>query len=163
MREGFPREKGSGKRGQPELRDYLFRKSASSDYIFADGKRIAKSDNFEDRIHAHATDCSNCGYQWYQFAFSNAGGLAGRVIQAGDKLMWRQWQSSNTNAGIIMGFTDGLQNWSPRANLVDQHSEGLHTSAILGWNYRIGNLSPAAGKTSSNFSLRATGGHRPWY
>ena len=51
--------------------------SAWSDYIYANGKRIAKSDNFEDRIHAHATDCSNCGYQWYQFAFSNAGGLAG--------------------------------------------------------------------------------------
>ena len=59
------------------------------------------------------------------------------MIQTGDKLMWRQWESSNTNAGIIMGFTDGLQNWSPGVNLTDQHGEGLHTSAILGWNYRF--------------------------
>ena len=116
--------------------------SVWSDYIYAGGKRIAKSDNFEDRIHTHAVNCSNCGFQWYQFAFSNAGGLAGRVIQAGDKLMWRQWEASGTTSGIVMGFTDGLQNWSPGVNLTDQHGEGLHTSAILGWNYRIGNLSP---------------------
>src|SRR5258708_19966372 len=114
MREGFPREKGSGKRGQPELRDYLFRKSASSDYIFADGKRIAKSDNFEDRIHAHATDCSNCGYQWYQFAFSNAGGLTGRGIQTGDKLMWRQWEAPGTPPALFLRFPPRTPHLPPR-------------------------------------------------
>src|SRR5258708_17880261 len=72
--------------------------------------------------------------------------------------MWRQWESSNTNAGIVMGFTDGLQNRSPGVNLTDQHGEGLHTSAILGWNYRIGDLPPAPAKTISYLALGSTGG-----
>src|SRR5258708_3949110 len=126
MREGFPREKGSGKRGQPELRDYLFRKSASSDYIFADGKRIAKSDNFEDRIHAHATDCSNCGYQWYQFAFSNAGGLTGRVVQTGDKLIWRRWGGPRTPAPPAIGLSDVTQNQTPRGKYVADDADVLN-------------------------------------
>jgi YD repeat-containing protein len=133
-----------------------------SDYIYAGGKRIAKSDNFEDRIHTHAVGCSTCTQEWYQFAFSNAGGLAGRVIQTGDKLMWRQWEASGTLAGIIMAFTDGTQNWSAGVNLTDQHGEGLQASNILGWNNRIGNLSPAAGKTISYFALVSFGGAGAW-
>src|SRR5258708_34091027 len=57
-----------------------------------------------------------------------------------------------------MGFTDGTPNWSPGVKLVDQHGEGLHTSAISQpWVYRIGNLSPAAGKTISYFAVGAGG------
>jgi hypothetical protein len=65
-----------------------------------------------------------------------------------------------------MSFTDGTQSWPSALNLVDQHGEALHTSAIPGWNYRIGDLSPAAGKTINYFSLDASGytaGQWDWY
>src|SRR5258708_9579771 len=88
-------------------------------------------------------------------------------MKAGDRLMWRQWEASGTTAGLVMGFTDGTQNWSPGVNLVDQHGEGLHPSAISPqWVYRIGNLSPAAGKTISYFAVGAGGygaGLWDWY
>src|SRR5258708_7422349 len=88
-------------------------------------------------------------------------------MKAGDRLMWRQWEASGTTAGLVMGFTDGTQNWSPGVNLVDQHGEGLHPSAISPqWIYRIGNLSPAAGKTISYFAVGAGGygaGLWGWY
>src|SRR5258708_1707088 len=51
--------------------------------------------------------------------------------------MWRQWEASGTTAGIVMGFTDGTQNWSPGVNLGDQHGDQIGSSRLMtsdgGW------------------------------
>ena len=57
-----------------------------SDYIFdAGGKRIARADNYEDRLLVQATNCANCGWQYTFANMHNGSGLAlaGYVIQAG--------------------------------------------------------------------------------
>lgn len=59
-----------------------------SDYVFAGGTRIARATNFEHQLHISGQVCANCGWQWYEFNFTNLGGLAGRTIQAGDTLRW---------------------------------------------------------------------------
>ncbi len=125
-----------------------------TDYIFAGGKRIAKSDSFEDRIHVHAVECANCGFQWYQFNFPNAGGLGGRVIQAGDKLMWRQWAGTGTSGGVNMTFTDGTDSCCMGIAITDQNGEQAVSSSLTQqWNYRLANLAPVAGKTIAQFRV----------
>jgi len=54
----------------------------------AGGTRIARATNFEHQLLISGQVCGNCGWQWYQFNFTNLGGLSGRTIQAGDSLRW---------------------------------------------------------------------------
>src|SRR5262249_41424087 len=81
--------------------------STWSDYIFGGSKRIARATNFEHQLHISGQICSNCGWQWYQFNFTNLNGLAGRVIQSGDALRWNQWSGGGSKGGIIITYTDG--------------------------------------------------------
>jgi RHS repeat-associated protein len=122
------------------------------DYVFAGDKRVAKADSFEDRLHIWGTSCSNCGSQWYQFAFANK--ASGYVIQAGDKIVWRQWSVSGSPAGIIIHFTDG----SDTSTLRDQDGQPMGADGYQDqWHNRVIDLTPAAGKTVNSVSLNVSG------
>ncbi len=61
-----------GERGQPERGHYLF----WTDYIFAGGKRIAKADLFDTRLHVSATTCTGCtGAGFWSPRSGNSGDL----------------------------------------------------------------------------------------
>ena len=129
-----------------------------SDYIFANGKRIARADGYDHQLHLSGQMCGNCGWQWYQWGFSNLGSLVGHVVQAGDKLRWRQWSNTGSKGGLIMTMTDGTETWMNGYDILDQHGEeALRTSTYNQWNYRIADLSPLIGKTVSQIRLIADG------
>jgi YD repeat-containing protein len=78
-----------------------------SDYVFANGRMLARADTYEDRLHTYGVRCTSCGFTGAEFELPNSGGLAGHVVQSGDKLYWRQWQTSGAHGGIAMWFSDG--------------------------------------------------------
>jgi hypothetical protein len=69
-----------------------------SDYIFANGKRIARSDSFDERIHIEGTSNAAGSAAGWNLA------LSGYVIQAGDKISWRQYQNSAVGGIGIIGI-----------------------------------------------------------
>ena len=74
-----------------------------SDYIYANGKKIARADSYDQRIHLHGTQCSSCGWQsagWY-LPFS------GYTVQSGDKISWRQYQNGTGIGGLTLSFNNG--------------------------------------------------------
>ena len=129
-----------------------------SDYIFANGKRIARADAYEHQLHLSGQMCGNCGWQWYQWGFSNLGSLVGHVVQAGDKLRWRQWLNTGSKGGLIMTMTDGTETWMNGYDILDQNGEeALRSSIYNQWNYRVADLSLLIGKTISQIRLIADG------
>ncbi|GEM_PF-6045664 len=133
-----------------------------SDYIFFNGQRIARANNFEHQLHISGQECSGCGWQYYQYIFSNIGSLSGYTIQAGDSLRWLQWQNAGSAGGVIITFSDGTQSWMNGMALADQNGEQILRSAIVGkWNYRIVSLSSVAGKTISDIRVDADGTTQP--
>jgi RHS repeat-associated protein len=111
-----------------------------SDYIFANGKRIAKADDYEHQIQVSGQVCSACGTQTYSLAFSNLGSLAGHVIQSGDILRWQQWQNTGTFGGITVNLTDGTKSVTIG-------------SAANQWQSFAVDLSTLQGKTISSIAL----------
>src|SRR5258708_502499 len=77
-----------------------------TDYIFAGGKRIAKADLFDTRLHISATTCNGCSGAYEVFNFNNIGDLNGHVIQSGDKRFVRQLIPSNMAGGRGFFFTN---------------------------------------------------------
>jgi RHS repeat-associated protein len=133
-----------------------------SDYIFFNGKRIARANNFEHQIHISGQECSNCGWQYYQWGFSNIGSLLGYTIQAGDSLRWLQWQNAGSAGGVTIVFSDGTQSWMNGIALADQNGEQILRSAVVSkWNYRIASLSSVAGKTISDIRIGVDGTTQP--
>src|SRR5262249_9221231 len=111
------------------------------DYIYANGKRIAKADTFEKRIHIPATNSPNCGWQYTGYDLP-ASGYAGYVIRPGDTLRLRQWQTPNSHGGITMTFVGGLStNWA--LNDQDQQVANSDNSQNT-WHYRIFDLTAAS-------------------
>jgi hypothetical protein len=124
-----------------------------SDYISANGRRIAKADNFEYRIHTYGNNCSNCGNQDSGYAFLGPQGYGGYydyIMQSGDKLCWRQWESGGVG-GIMMIFNDNTNtNWVT----YDQDGQLMNTDGIQGsWHYRRVDLSAYAGKSLQSINL----------
>lgn len=135
-----------------------------SDYVFAGDKRIARATNFEHQLHISGQICSNCGWQWYQFNFTNLNGLAGRVIQSGDALRWIQWSSGGSKGGIIITYTDGTDSCCSSAPVLnDQNGENIGSGSLSTnqWEYRIASLSPVAGKAISQIRVYANGVSTP--
>jgi len=135
-----------------------------SDYIYANGKRVAKATSFEHQIHISGQECANCGWQWYQFNFTNLGALAGRTIQPGDSLRWTQWSNNGSKGGIIMTYTDGTDSCCSSAPvIVDQNGEDIGSGSLSNnqWEYRTASLSSVAGKYISQIRLYAHGNSPP--
>ena len=137
-----------------------------SDYIFdAGGKRIARADNYQDRLLVQGTNCANCGWQ-YTAANMHTGSnytLNGYVIQSGDKLLVRQYQPTGVQGGVGMYFTDGYATWD--YSLADQDGQdGIYDTVMNTWHSRRFNLTPFAGKTI-NLVVTITEGNTqpgPW-
>ena len=114
-----------------------------TDYIYADGKRIARADSFENGIMIQGNDCDNCGIRHTWFTLNDAQPLSGYIIQAGDKLYFRQYQA-NARGGMGIFFRDGTNNvW----NSVDQNGQYTNDDpAQQVWDQRSVDLSGYAGK-----------------
>jgi RHS repeat-associated protein len=134
-----------------------------SDYVFFNGDRIARANNFERQLHITGQICANCGWQWYQFNFTNLGSIANRVIQSGDTFRWVQWSNAGSKGGLVITFTDGTESWMSGQDLVDQNGEEILRGNLSTnqWEYRISNLSPVVGKTISQVRLYADGSSQP--
>lgn len=107
-----------------------------ADYIFAGGKRIAKTGTSSMQIHFGGL--LNMGYV---MPFN------GVVIQKGDVIAWRQMQRGPAvpRGGLGMFFGDGTEtNWITQ----DQNGEAMNNlSTQNAWVYRVVDLSAHAGKT----------------
>lgn len=135
-----------------------------SDYVFFNGRKIARANNFAHLLHISGQICGSCGWQWYQFNLTNLGSLAGRTIQAGDTLRWVQWSNGGSKGGIIMTYTDGTDSCCSSAPVIaDQNGEGIGSGNLSTnqWEYRSANLSPVAGKAISQIRLYANGNSTP--
>jgi RHS repeat-associated protein len=135
-----------------------------SDYVFFNGRKIARANNFEHQLHISGQVCANCGWQWYQFNLSSLGALAGRTIQAGDSLRWVQWSNGGSKGGIIITYTDGTDSCCSSAPAInDQNGEAIARGnlSINQWEYRSASLSPVAGKAISQVRLYADGQTTP--
>jgi RHS repeat-associated protein len=142
--------------GQP-IAEYKPASGDWSDYIYANGQRIAKADSFEYRIHIQGNNCSNCGWQYTVYT-PNVAWLP-YVVQSGDKLYFRQWQSAGARGGMMLSFADGTNsNW----NTYDQDGQQLNNDNTTGvWHSRIVDISQFAGKTLGTVSVHADGYTQP--
>jgi RHS repeat-associated protein len=118
-----------------------------NDYVYAGGKRLVKATNFEYALTIQGTNCSNCGSQYTAFAFANAAGYAGYVMQAGDKVFLKQYQTAGAQGGMSLWFSDGTYTvW----NTYDQDGQLLNEDTFQQTvHYRWADLSAFAGKTLS--------------
>lgn len=120
-----------------------------SDYIFANGKRIARSDSFDERIHIEGTSNASGSYAAWYLSFSHY------IIQSGDKISWRQFQNSAVG-GVGISFTDGTNtNWTAQ----DTDGQVMNSDNTEGsWHFRTVDLTPFAGKAVENLWITADAG-----
>jgi RHS repeat-associated protein len=122
-----------------------------SDYIFGNGKRIARAQAVDNALHIYGNRCSSCGTQYSLFYLQNAGGLANYKIRSGDKLDLTQYQVTGSRGGMVLAFTDGTNtNWS----LKDQ--DGYYSNDDQTQNtthIRKMDLSAFAGKTVQQLAM----------
>jgi RHS repeat-associated protein len=131
-----------------------------SDFVFFNGHRMARANNYEHQLHISGQVCANCGSQWYQFTLTNLASLAGRTIQAGDTLRWLQWQNTGSSGGMMISFTDGTNTGG--LAIADQNGEPMSRSAIINqWDYRSASLTALAGKQISQIMLNVDGSTQP--
>lgn len=128
------------------------------DYIFANGRRIAKTASYEDRILIQGTN-SSAG----QSTGFTLGGIAWLpyAVQNGDRLMLRQ-KANAGQGGVIINFRDGT---STRNVLRDTDGQLLNSDGMTGFfHYRRADLSAYAGKTISSIALisETTSGAGAW-
>jgi RHS repeat-associated protein len=126
-----------------------------SDYIYANGKRIAKVDNNDIRIHMSGTNCSGCGIiNTFAGTSSLAAFVNGTVIQNGDLLTWRQFQDGVAAGGISVAFNNNTVGTSGVLRAADGQLADADTRTGTGlWYQRVANLSSYAGDTVSALTL----------
>ncbi|WP_044176066.1 RHS repeat-associated core domain-containing protein [Granulicella mallensis] len=126
-----------------------------SDYIYANGKRIAKVDNNDIRIHMSGTNCSGCGIiNTFAGTSSLAAFVNGTVIQNGDLLTWRQFQDGVAAGGISVAFNNDTVGTSGVLHAADGQLADADTRTGTGlWYQRVANLSGYAGDTVSALTL----------
>ncbi|MGH9374959.1 MAG: RHS repeat-associated core domain-containing protein [Terriglobia bacterium] len=92
------------------------------------------------------------------------GGYPNYVIQNGDKLFWRQWESSSARAGITLFFNPNAQTgtgWVAK----DQDGQWINSDGDTDfWHYRRVDLSQFAGSSIYDICLVTDGdtGAGPW-
>jgi RHS repeat-associated protein len=122
-----------------------------SDYIFGNGRRIARAQAVDNTLHIYGNRCSSCGTQYSLFYLQNAGGLGNYTIRSGDKLALTQYQPTGSHGGMVIAFTDGTNtNW----NLKDQdgyyaNDDGTQNTTHV----RKMDLSAFAGKTVQQLAM----------
>ncbi|HXC95395.1 MAG TPA: RHS repeat-associated core domain-containing protein [Edaphobacter sp.] len=124
-----------------------------SDYIYANGQRIVRADNYDVRIHMSGTNCSGCG-STNTFAGTTAftGAVSGAVIQNGDLLTWRQYQDGVASGGISVAFNNNTVGTSGVLVAADGQLADKDTR-VNNWYLREADLSAYAGMTVSSLNL----------
>ncbi|HLJ85745.1 MAG TPA: RHS repeat-associated core domain-containing protein [Candidatus Angelobacter sp.] len=116
-----------------------------SDYVFANGKRIAMAYTFNNEMHLHGVNCSNCGSQYADFLLPYSQGYNGYVIQSGDKLIFEQYQPTGVHGGMYISFTDGT---GMLGQVNDSDGQPVADDGIQNTtHFRTVDLSSFAGKT----------------
>jgi RHS repeat-associated protein len=110
-----------------------------TDYVYANGKKIAMVPSEE--LHLKVTADAGNGNNWL---WIDIGGLDGYIVQPGDKLSWRQFQSSTAHGGIYLATTNGGPGttWTD----LDQNGNYSNSSPVTGvWESRVVDVSNLAG------------------
>ena len=119
-----------------------------TDYIYAAGQKIAKVENFDVRLHIAGlcpATTSACYTGW------NIPAPSSYTVRNGDKLMWRQYESSGYG-GFDVVFSNGVQTWQSWYDLQgDGEVMGLGVQSQ--WTYLSADLSPYAGTSMLAFIL----------
>ncbi|HLJ87177.1 MAG TPA: RHS repeat-associated core domain-containing protein, partial [Candidatus Angelobacter sp.] len=116
-----------------------------SDYIFANGKRIAMAYTYDNELHLHGVNCSSCGSQYADFLLPYAQGYNGYVIRSGDKLIFEQYQPTGVHGGMYISFTDGT---GMLGQVNDSDGQPVANDGIENvTHFRTVDLSSFAGKT----------------
>src|SRR5437588_929593 len=115
-----------------------------TDYVFANGKRLAKADTFKDEIALQGNNTAAGQYTWW--------GITGSpqvTVRTGDKLFFYHLQQGASQGGMILTFTDGTNTgWAAQ----DQDGNYANVGTIVGqWQARLVDLSAYAGKTINQF------------
>ncbi len=116
-----------------------------TDYIYANGQKVAMVKPAELRLHAHGNR-SGSVFGGGGFAFPPT-----RPIQPGDKLVWRQYNGGSAiSGGVFLFFTDNTSNaWATSTG------DGYTTNTGGGantWVTRVGDLSAFAGETPAKLA-----------
>ena len=137
------------------LRPWLLHSSLS----LTGGRHLARADSYEDRIWVRATH-TGAG-QISSYGFQGAQALVDYIIQPGDRLYWRQWQSSTARGGLVIQFTQ-----APHASwgTYDQDGQQINSDNVTNqWHYRRVDLTPFAGKTINWMWITADSQTLPGY
>lgn len=122
-----------------------------SDYIYANGQKIAKADTFDKALRLSGTSTGAGGYSW--FHLNGDGGLAGYIIQSGDMLYLRDFQSGPINGAVAINMADGTN----IGGLTDQDGYPAGADSFTGdWHLRRIDLTPMAGHTIGQVFFGAT-------
>jgi RHS repeat-associated protein len=145
--------------GGQALAEYNVSTSGFSDYIFANGRTLARADTYDSRILIQGTVPAGASGQYEGYNFSGPNAYSGYVIQNGDQLFVRQFQSTTACGGPDIDFTDGS-----RMAFVATDSDGIISnmdSVHNQWHFRRFNLNAFAGKTIYEPLLLAEGCTEP--
>lgn len=118
-----------------------------TNYIYANGQRIARVDGNDKAMHAHATaTATGYGASWFIHQ------LDGYTVKAGDRLSWRQYQSTNVVGGIDDIWFSNCGGIYPNDN--DTTGQPINMgSASNVWQQRTIDLTPMAGCTVQSFRI----------
>ena len=126
-----------------------------SDYIYANGQKIARADSFNRYIQFTGSFSAVGNYGEVNLTPASSQLDNQYLIKTGDKLVWRQDQFQ-AYGGVYFFTTDGSNAaWT----LTDQNGEFGNDSMQTdgNWHSRAVDLSPFAGKTVSSVNLVAEG------
>jgi RHS repeat-associated protein len=123
-----------------------------ADNIYANGKKIAQVAPTDTALHITGTaTCGNCGAS-IGWGLDLSAPLIGYVVKAGDKLNWRQYESSTAQGGVSQGWFFDCGAF----NLPDTTGENMRTSSVQNaWVQRTVDLTPVAGCTFQAFGVGA--------
>ena len=114
-----------------------------TDYVYANGARIAKVDPGDAPIHLSGVNCTNCGGSASYVTLPTG---AGYKIQTGDKLSFSQYNREGAVGGLLVYFADGSRVGGETT--ADQDGQQINCDATQNtWHLRHFDLSPFAGKT----------------
>ncbi len=128
---------------------------AWTDYIYANGKKIARVSTADTRLHLSGNNCASCGWPYRWFWFPPV--PQGLAFQPGTKLAWRQYQSgaASPTGGIFMITNTGQYlNWG----VTDQNGQSMNSMTTQGqWVQRVVDLSAFNGQWPVQIGLGADG------
>jgi RHS repeat-associated protein len=113
-----------------------------TDYIYANGQKIAQVKNADSPVHISGDNCAACGGT-SSYVMLTSG--AGYIIQSGDVLHFSQFNVAPAVGGLILQFADGSATSGTIAQ--DQYGEQINCSSTSGQTVdRTIDLSAYAGK-----------------